>query len=233
MVRRGHLLSTVLLVALMAACGRDTPPGTGPTGDTAPADAPTEAVLTCGSDGSVTLSTDVVQPRPDGVHLSVVNNYEEPVSVAGFDADPGITPFVFSQGPGDMLLMCWPFSQHGSGNEPPRHRLQVVDPTGLFLDGEVACDFEGITTVDYAGELVERGPPPMSVVRELVPGLLPDDVLRVAGYPEAPDGPVIVIREQEVVARFAFGRFQGEAWSILAASVCEGTGLPFEGQSFS
>lgn len=107
--------------------------------------------MTCGSDGSVTLSTEVVQPQMDGVHLRVFNEYEEPVSVEGFDAEPGLTRWVFNAGPGDMLLTCWPFSQHGSGQTPPRHRLQIVDPMGLFVDGVVGCEFEGSTVVDYVG----------------------------------------------------------------------------------
>lgn len=73
----------------------------------------------------------------------------------------------------------------------------------------------------------------MSVVHDLVSGLLADDVLRVAGYPEASGGSVLVVRDGEVVARYGFGRFKGEPWSILAASVCPGTGLTFEGENFS
>jgi hypothetical protein len=35
-----------------------------------------------------------------------------------------------------------------------------------------------------------------------------------------------------VVASYGIGRFKGERSTILAASVCDGTGLRFEGESF-
>jgi hypothetical protein len=182
----------------------------------------------------VTLSTDIVQPRPDGVHLRVVNEYEEPVSVEGFDAEPGTTSWVFNIAPGSMRLMCWPYSQHGSGDEPRRHVLEIVDPAGLYVDGSVACAFEGSAVVDFAESVVDPGPPPIDVVRELLPGLRPDDVLGFAGYPEGEGGGVIVTREGEIIANYGFGRFEGEeTWSIVAVQVCDGTGLPFEGESFN
>ena len=57
-----------------------------------------------------------------------INEIDEPVSVAGLDADPGATNYVFTGGPGTMELMCWPFSDHSTGVEPNRLRLQIVDP---------------------------------------------------------------------------------------------------------
>jgi hypothetical protein len=80
-------------IAVFPACA-DEPPGVaaGPSGPWSPApDIPTLAELRCGADGTTTLSTDVVQPRPDGVHLDVINELDETVSVEGFDADPGPT----------------------------------------------------------------------------------------------------------------------------------------------
>ena len=79
----------------------------------------TEFTLTCGADGSTSVSDDSVQAQPDGVHLQVVNEYDEPVSVGGFDADPGTTKWTLHEAPGRFELSCWPFSQHGSGDEPP------------------------------------------------------------------------------------------------------------------
>jgi hypothetical protein len=215
------------------ACADDVPP-IGPVGDWSPSPGvPTKAVLTCGSDGSVHLTTDVVQAQPDGVHLVVENEYDEPVSVEGFDADPGRTSWVFSQGPGTMSLMCWPFSQHGSGEEPPRYDLTVVDPSGVYVDGSVACEFNGMEIHDYAESPVDVGPPPMSVVRDVVSGLRPDDVLRVEGYPQDEGGSVLVVRDGQVVASYSIARFKGERWSIVGARVCDGTGLRFEGRSFN
>jgi hypothetical protein len=227
------VVRTIVPVLLVAVGCADGVRPIGAAGDWSPSPGvPTKAVLTCGSDGSVELTTDVVQARPDGVHLVVMNGYDEPVSVEGFDADPGRTRWVFSSGPGTMRLMCWPFSLHTSGAEPQRHELTIVDPSGLYVDGSVACDFDGESIGSYAAVPIDEGPPPMSVARNLVSGLLRDDVLRVSGYPEQRGGSVLVVRDGEVVADYSFGRFKGEGWTILAARVCDGTGLRFEGESF-
>ncbi len=219
-------------VALMGGCADDPSPRAGPADPWTPAPGtPTHAELTCAEDGSVTLSSETVQPRPDGVHLRVVNRFDETVSVAGFDADPGTTKWVFTQGPGTMELMCWPFSQHTSGDEPPRFPLEIVDPAGLFFDGAVDCEIEMHTTADYVEEPVDHGPPPLRLARELISGLLPDDVLRVPGYPEQDGGSIVVIRNDDVIASYAIVRFKTEQWSISAGRACSDTGLPFEGES--
>jgi hypothetical protein len=176
-------------------------------------DIATRAQLTCATGGTAALSTDTLQPQPDGVHIKVTNELDEPVSVAGFDADPGTTNFVFTGGPGTMELMCWPFSEHSSGEEPDRLSLEVVDPLGLHVDGELPCEIESHTISEYFEAPVDEGPPPLDVARRVIEGLLPDDVLRVGGYPEQEGGSVIVVRD------------------VISGSACEGSGLPFEGES--
>jgi hypothetical protein len=191
-------------------------------------------VLTCATDGTTNLSDDTIQPRPDGIHISVDNRYDEPVSVAGFDANPGATDWVFPSGPGTMDLMCWPFSQHGSGDEPERISLEIVDPLGLYVDGSLPCegDIQQSTIVEWAEAPVNDGPPPLDVARNVIDGLRPDDVLRVDGYPEQEGGAVIVIRDGSIVGRYGISRFRGESWTITSGSACEGTGLPHAGESY-
>ncbi len=120
-----------------------------------------------------------MQPQPDGVHIRVINEIDEPVSVAGFDAGPGATNYVFTGGPGTMELMCWPFSDHSSGVEPNRLRLQIVDPLGVHVSGELPCQIESHTISDYFEAPIDEGPPPLRVARRVIEGLLPDDALRV------------------------------------------------------
>lgn len=221
-------------LALMGACADEPSTPTGPTGPWSPAEGiPTRVELTCATDGSVNLSAETLQPRPDGVHIRVVNELDETVSVAGFDADPGTTNWVFSYGPGTLDLMCWPFSQHTSGEEPVRHPVEVVDPVALFFDGSVACEFEMHSAGDYFEAPVDQGPPPLQVARGLITGLKPDDVLRVPGYPEQDGESIVVIRDGKVVASYGIVRFKGEPWSLSSGRACEGTGLPFEGESVS
>lgn len=193
-------------------------------------DIPEHVELVCGADGSTSLSSQTVQPQPDGVHLDVVNGFDEPVSVEGFDAEPGRSTWVFANGPGTMDLMCWPFSRHGSGTEPPRISLQIVDPHALYFDGSVPCAFDSFTTVDYAEEPVDSGPPPMEVARDVIDGLRPEDVLLLAGYPEQDGAAFVVIRDGEVIAAYGIVRFAGQQWTIASGRACEGTGLPLAGE---
>jgi hypothetical protein len=197
--------------------------GSGPTGAS---DAPIHVDLTCGVDGSTSLSSGVVQPQRDGVHLLVVNEYDEPVSVEGFDADPGSSDWVLAQAPGNVELMCWPFSLHSSGEEPLRVRLTVVDPQGLYVDGTLACEMVTSMHGDYADLPVDEGPPPLDVAREAIGGLRPDDLLLYAGYPDQLRRAVVVSREDEIVASFSIARFQGQSWEVTGYSACEGSDLP-------
>ncbi len=226
-----RILGVAIVACLVSAgCASDSPDQ--PAGDPGQV-LPRRAVLTCSADGTVTLSTDTVQPRPDGVHLRVMNGFDEPVSVEGFDVGPGKSDWVIPAGPGTMKLACYPFSQHTSGVKPTRYPLEIVDPAGLYIDGAVACEFNGSTIVENFKEFDDLGPPPMDIARELITGLRQDDVLRVAGYPEQDHSTVIVIRDDEVVANYSIRRFEGDPWQITAASVCPDTGLAHEGENFS
>lgn len=227
---------STLVVAVLATggCARTRPaPSAALEGPWSPApDIATRAELTCASDGTTTLSPSAVQPQLDGVHLRVTNQFNEPVSVEGFDANPGVTNWVLTQGPGTMELMCWPFSDHGSGDEPRRVPLEIVDPLGLYVDGTVPCEIDAITTVDWAKSPIDEGPPPLGIARDIIKGLRPDDVLRIAGYPEQEGGSVVVIREGEIIASYGIKRFEGEPWAVVAGRACEGTGLQFEGEAY-
>jgi len=214
-------MSLVGPALLLIACAESRVPADG---------VPTHVELNCGANGSMTLSSELVQPQPDGVHLDVVNGYDEPVSVEGFDANPGRSTWVLSDGPGTMGLACWPFSQHGSGTEPPRTSLEIVDPQGLYVDGTVPCQIESSTIVDYTEEPVDYGPPPRDVARDVIDGLKPDDVLRLAGYPEQDRADFVVVRDGAVVAAYEIVRFDGQPWTIMSGSACQGTGLPLAGE---
>jgi hypothetical protein len=230
---RGSALIALLAAFVLGACA-DTATYSDPLeGPWTPApDIPTRAELTCATDGTSTLSTATLQPRPDGIHLRVNNEFDEPVSVEGFDADPGVTDWVFSEGPGTMELMCWPFSQHESGNEPTPVPLEIVDPLGLYVDGLLPCEITSVTTVERVQFPTDKGPPPLDIARKVIDGLQPDDILRVEGYPEEEGASVIVIRDDEIVGAYGITRYEGKPWDVSSGSACEGTGLPYEGESY-
>ncbi len=107
----------------------------------------------------------------------------------------------------------------------------MVDPTGLYVDGAVACSFDGRENVDYVATPDDLGPPPVAIARELITGLLPDDVVLVPGYPDQNSGGIAVVRAGAVIAEYEIVRFKGEPWQIRSRQVCPGTGLRYEGQN--
>lgn len=224
-------LAGVAVASLVAACAagptsahRVEDPGSPAAG------VPTSLQLNCRSDGSIELSSERVQARPDGVHLTVVNGSGEPVSVGGFDADPGTSTWTLTDGPGMMGLNCWPFSQHSSGQEPDEQQVEIVDPTGMFFDGQITCAKAMSGHGDFGEAPQDEGPPPLDVARDIIVGLRPDDVVRLAGYPEQDNASVIVIRDGEVIASYGFVRFAGRSWSIAGGTVCSGAGLSLFGE---
>lgn len=222
---RGAVLALVLLVS--AGCAREVQTrAIDPAAWSAEPGVATEFTLTCGSDGSSSVSDDTVQAQPDGVHLRVVNEYVEPVSVGGFDADPGTTTWTLTEAPGRFGLSCWPYSQHTSGDEPPPIDIEIVDPSGLFVPGQVECPGEAMAGhSDFGPEPATYGPPPLDVARESIPGLRSDDIVQIAGYPEQDNASVSVIRDGKVIASYGFVRFEGRPWSIAGGTVCTGFGL--------
>ena len=200
----------VCMIALGTGCADPVSGGDGGTGPPSDegATAPTDVVLTCRDDGSTELSSDVVQAQSDGVHLEVMNEYDEPVSVEGFDADPGRSTWVFTNAPGTMHLMCWPFSQHGSGEEPSRIPLMIVDAQGTYVDGRLTCDDQAGMSGSY-GEMPIDETPSLDEARQTINGLRADDVVLFAGYPEQERRPVVVLRDGEVVGSFSLSGLKG------------------------
>ena len=170
-----------------------------------------------------------MQAQPDGIHLRVVNEYDEPVSVGGFDASPGTTKRTLHNAPGRFKLSCRPLSRHGSGDKPPAIAIEIVDPSSLFFPGQVDCPDQGMTGIaDYSEPAAEYGPPPLEVARESIHGLRSDDIVRVAGYPEQDNAEVTVTREGRVIASYRFIRFDGRPWIIEGGTVCLGFGLSLD-----
>jgi hypothetical protein len=210
----------IAVVAAIAACTASTTAGS----STPSAKLPSEFTLTCGVDGSASVSATAVQARPDGVHFRVVNEYDEPVSVGGMDADRGTTRWTVVEAPGPFKLSCWPFSQHGSGNEPAGPAVQVVDPSGLWVPSKLECPGGSMMgSADDSGATSGK-PPPLEAAREAIQGLQPTDTIELAGYPEQENAPVVVIRDDKVIASYGFEESGGQ-WSVAGGSVCTDMGL--------
>jgi hypothetical protein len=215
-------------LVLMAACA--DPPGHSPTGPASavPTDVPDVAKIVCEADGSTTIRTPEVLVQPDGVHVHVVSRLDEPASVGifGRDVGPGMTEFVSVRPLGEVNGACYPFSQHDSGEEPPVSPIQVLDPLGTYVDGEIGCSGMSLAGIaDFAELPLEIGPVPLEDARARTEGLREDDEVVYSGYPEHPQRPVSVRRDGAVVATFSFVTFDGEEWFVAYSQGCESSGI--------
>jgi hypothetical protein len=219
MPRRVALL---VLVTALAGCADRAPAENAAPSSAEPSDAPTLAVIECEADGSTTIGTPRVLAQPDGVHVRVVSHLDEPASINGwgFDVDTGTSRWTLGSRPGVVQTACWPYSDHEK-EEPVTKPIEILDPSGLFVDGELDCEGMWSTSVsDYSSEPdVDAPPVPLDEARAMLRGLLPGDEVRHAGYPQEADPSVIVVRDGRVIASLRFARFGGE-WSSPGGSTC-------------
>ncbi len=203
--------------------------------------------LTC-SPVSATLESGLVQAQPDGVHIAV--NASDDVGAA--DIVGGSTPEDFvgvgldpredgSRGvaiaPGSWSVGCYAgegggirLSDIGSGRVAT---FTVVDSDGLYVEDALGCDVSDTKTMDVTGSVQGSDQNWNTIVADstaAIPGLLPTDTVRDAGYPDGPgskDGPhPVVIRDGSVIGLIQFQEFAagGGAWNFILES-CTGSGL--------
>jgi hypothetical protein len=210
------------LSVLFIACANAPPPGSDP------ADVPDVAEVVCEADGSTTVRTPEVLVQPDGVHVHVLSRLDEPAQVVGLgrDVDAGETGYVTQVAPGRVAVACYPYSQHETVEDPPTTPMEILDPDGLYTDGDVECSGSMVEMIaDFAEPPLEGQRVPLPAVRAEIRGLDDDDEVLHVGYPEQPDARVAVRRDGQVVATFSFVTFDGEEWVIEGSSICESSGL--------
>jgi hypothetical protein len=194
--------------------------------------APGLVELVCERDGTATLSSPDVTARPDGVHLVVDNRYDEPVSVAGFDADPGITRWTLGAAPGPFEVMCWPFSEHGE-QPPERLTIDVRDPEGLYVPPpglECPTEEQSGTTIDYLEGAEGVSADPSETVRASLSGIVDSDELFVwtGGYPEQDHhggASVSVARDGSIVAIVGVSLADDDRWVVAGLQACVSSGI--------
>jgi hypothetical protein len=187
--------------------------------------------IVCTEDGGTRLWTPVVKVQPDGVHVEVDNRAGEPTSFFGLsvDVDKGRHKAVISEPPGKMRVACYPYSQHESDAEPVKYDLELVDPEGHWISTELECEpgSMGQSTIsDFAYPLGQgMSKDPLELVHEGVKGLETDDVVELAGYPEAEIPTVRVVRDERVIATFGFIQADDGGLAIETSDLCASEGL--------
>jgi len=215
-------LTMAPIVFLFAACANAPVQGSDPD------DVPNVAEIVCEADGSTTIRTPQVVVQPDGVHVHAVSHLDEPAELVGLgrDVDPGDTRWVSTIAPGRVEVGCNPFSDHGAGNDPVTRPVELLDPDGLYAEGEVECSGSAsVTIADFFEQPMDAGPVPLDVARESIRRLEPTDEVLHVGYPEQDTAGVAVRREGVVVATFSFVTFDGEEWVIEGSEICSSSGL--------
>jgi hypothetical protein len=229
MMYRGMRLALVVALLILAGCAEETPRSQLREGK--PVAAPFVEIV-CTEDGGTRLWTPVVEVQPDGVHVDVENRAGEPTSFFGLgnlDVEEGRHKAVISEPPGKMLVACYPYSQHESDAEPVKYDLELVDPEGHWMSTDLECEpgSMGQSTIsDFAYPLGQgMSKDPLELIREGVKGLETDDVVELAGYPEAEIPTVRVVRDERVIATFGFIQADDGGLAIETSNLCASEGL--------
>jgi hypothetical protein len=205
--------------------------------------------LTCTSE-STSVDTGVVRTQPDGVHIEV----EAGEGVRGVDIvnDPDAAE-LFGVGfplngrpshqvpiePGSWHAGCYGGGRHGvDASDVGTERaaaFTVVDPDGFFAPVDLACDdptarLFPVTGTPSGGVPRSYQPSPVTIEESAaaVPGILPSDVVREAGYADGPgfkSGPLYsVLRDGRTVARLHVPVEVGNMWGV-SVDACPGSGI--------
>jgi hypothetical protein len=224
----GMRLALAVALLTLAGCAEETPRSDVREGR--PVAAPFVEIV-CTQDGGTRLWTPVVEVQPDGVHVDIDNRAGEPTSFFGLsvDVDEGRHKAVVSEPPGKMRVACYPYSQHESDAKPVRYELELVDPKDHWISTELECESDSLmqsTISDFAHPLDQgMSNNPLELVREGVRGLEADDVVELAGYPEAEIPTVRVVRDGRVIATFGFIQADDGGLAIETGDLCASDGL--------
>ena len=108
---------------------------------------------------------------------------------------------------------------------PVRAPLEIIDPSGLWLEDRLTCPDRVIGITDYVeGAEGERGDL-IAALRRHVTGLRADDLVTRAGYPVSQNRKVRVVREGRVVAVATYEPAGPDAWLLGVFAVCGSSGI--------
>jgi hypothetical protein len=175
-----------------------------------------------------------VNVQPDGVHVSMEADFDQPVVTFFPEGSGGIAHglgpdfngrsdrFVIPIPPGDVAVECGPKEV----GEPSDNAvsLHLTDPAGVWHDPTLACGTDITEWGSVAFYYVKGNPFPEAVYRTL-PGLRSDDVVAFGGYPEDPNGAEpVVIRNGEVIGAFNLSTYDQRTF-IVYGVFCNSSGV--------
>jgi hypothetical protein len=189
-----------------------------------PADLPTAVLLTCDGE-TTTLDTPQVRPQADGVHIVITNTSGIDLALeirdrAGEAVSPPRHEVVWPGEPGTLELRCLD-PVDSAIPEGGYVEVEVVDPEGIYVPTELACDEVTGWNADFAPDAVGVADP-VAGARESHEWIEPDDVVELAGYPESLTRLVRVVRDGEIVAVLEFFLNGPDAWLEESGNACAG-----------
>lgn len=193
---------------------------------------PSVAHVSCSGTGTQ-VSTPVVQPQPDGVHIAIENSTgtDLGLQIEGFDGDnapAGVSEIVRPIPPGVYGLNC----TYPQAAEPTTYQsFEVQDPSGIWVSTDLsgcgsAAGIAAGSSASSSSDITGVQGAPVDVVRTTISGLTATDLIEAAGYTSAThEASVRVVRDGEVVAVYHMFPDGHGGWVIDSAQACDGTNL--------
>lgn len=243
--RRRGAVATAAVLALLAVGVPLISSGLGDGGDRvtasedvapagAPAELPRRLEVRCEQEGIV-VPVASVRPERDGMHIRVVNQLDSETQLqvegrgwsSGDIAVPrGVSDVRQPVPPGELTVGC------DIDGEPQRRRVDLVDPSGYYVEPGLACDHADIEIQrDFPVEPPEGTI--IAAVRQAIGAHLADGdaISAPRGYPaqrlsDATDDPYVQVERDGEVVAFAHVRGDGGSvgapWtSVTKLEICE------------
>ncbi len=222
--------ATVLAALLLAGCGAAAEEPSEPSADPASAPVaapPATAVVVCGPQGA-SVETPEVAASPDGVHVEIRNetgteqaiHVEAGESGQGEGVPPGTQERVWALPPGPVTVTC--FDPAVEPAEQAAATFEVVDPDGLWVPTGLDCAEVTGSVLDYmAGAPGVQGDPADVARASSEVDVARDDVVELAGYPEADGGATVrVLRDGRAIALVGLAPSEDGGWLVTTVSRC-------------
>jgi len=128
--------------------------------------------------------------------------------------------------PGDVTVSCGVISDAGT-RVASSASLSIVDPNGYYVPDALDCSNIVGMSPEYAEGWLGYQGDPVEAAHVLLTGLLADDVVERAGYPESSEPIVRIVRDGAVVGRVRLFSDQQGGWLLGALDRCDEPGISF------
>jgi hypothetical protein len=195
---------TVALVGCGEAPDQSQEPA-GTAGQAEEAALPDVARVVCGP-GAPEVTTPAVRPQADGLHVEVVNETGEDLSVSilpwgGTYAPQGMSTQVVNLPPAEVTVNCYdPYTD--DPGKAPQSSFDLVDAEGVWISTHIECatGMGFSETSDYVPGARGEPDPQAAAQAALGPYSEPGDHVEPAGYPESESPEYRLVRDGEVLA---------------------------------